>query len=132
MKSARRAPFVESLENRRFLSATVHPAILGPSAVEGNYVGTASYEGMTKEIKLSITSTSVTLTVVGVGSKTVKLTTKEFNAIRKGSIDESGNYDGYSYTVDGAFNSTGTRIDGTATVGTGSMAITGTAALRKV
>ena len=123
---------IESLESRRFLSATVHPAILGPSAVEGNYVGTATADGITKEVKLTITATKATLTVVGVGTKSVSLTSKEFNAIRKGSIDESGTYDGYKITVDGTFNSTGTKITGTASVESGVMTIDGSAVLRKV
>jgi hypothetical protein len=124
--------FIESLESRRFLSATVHPALLAPSAVEGTYVGTVTTDGLTKEVKVSISSTSVAVTIVGEGSHTAKLTTKEFDAIRKGSIDESNTYKGYTYTIVGAFNSTGTKIDGSASVAHGSLKISGTADLHKV
>jgi hypothetical protein len=134
MKSRKTAskPFVESLESRRFLSATVHPSLLGPSAVEGTYVGTVTADGITKEVKLTITSTAATLTVVGEGTRREKLTTREFDAIRKGSVDESGSYKGYTYKIDGAFNSTGTKINGTLSVSSSLLSVSGSASLHKV
>jgi hypothetical protein len=104
---------VESLEARQFLSTT----ILGPSAVEGTYKGDAvsSSDDHSTELKLTITSTSATLTAVGVGSDKIALTAKQFKKLREGTFVFSGKIGVHVVTFDGSVTDKGERIAGTYT-----------------
>ena len=125
-RDSRPAAMVEALENRQFLSTSV----LGPSAVEGSYKGDAIYSGGEKEIKLSVTASSESLTVVGIGSKTLTLSSKAFKKLREGTFAWSGTIDGVTLKLTGSVIDKGLRIDGTFSA-TGKATGTGTFAVKK-
>jgi len=128
MAAARRrsTAVIEALEGRQLLTA-----ILGPSAVEGKYVGDAIYSGVTREVKLTLTSTSETLTVVGIGSETISESSKQFKKLREGSFSFSGEAEGVKLSFVGSVTSSGKRISGTFDT-TGKETLSGTFALRKI
>jgi hypothetical protein len=117
---------IEALEGRQLFTA-----ILGPSAVEGKYVGDAVYSGVTREVKLTLTSTSETLTVVGIGSETVSESSKQFKKLREGSFSFSGKDDGVTLNFEGSVADSGKRISGDFDT-TGKETLSGTFALRKI
>jgi hypothetical protein len=118
--------FIESLENRQLMSTT----LLSPSAVEGNYVGTASY-GSTVEVKLAITSTTETLTVVGIGTIRTSISSKAFKKLREGHFSFDGSYAGKETLVlTGTVTSKGAKISGNF-VASGKEALSGTFVVKK-
>ena len=117
---------IEALEGRQFLSAS----ILGPSAVEGHYKGDAIYTGGSKELKLTITSDSESLTVTGLVTKTVTLSSKGFKKLREGSFYLSGEVEGVKFIFEGSVADKGLRISGTF-VDTGKLDLSGTFILKK-
>jgi hypothetical protein len=132
--SATASAAIASLADTR--AVTVAPKILGPSAVEGTYHGDASIDDAgsttTLQIKIIITPTSITLYATGYGKKTVALTTKEFNAIRKGTFNLSTTIDHEPLSFTGAITDSGDRIAGSFSAGSGSSAITGSFVLKKL
>ena len=117
--------FIESLENRQLMST-----VLAPSAVEGTYAGTASY-GSTVEVKIAITSTKETLTVVGIGTIRTSISSKTFKKLREGHFSFDGTFAGKEKLVlTGTVTSKGARISGEF-VGSGKESLTGTFIVKK-
>ena len=122
--------FVEALERRQFLSASVASAVapalvssvapqlvkLGPSKVEGTYKGTITgADGATYETKLVLTATSARLTVEGLGTYASSLSAKQFLKIREGTFSVAFKYvSGLkgSVTLTGKVTDSGLRISG--------------------
>jgi hypothetical protein len=127
MAAARRrsTAVIEALEGRQLFTA-----ILGPSAVEGVYKGDADYSGVTREIKLTITSTSETLTVVGIGTEKVSESSKLFKKLREGTFSYEGKADGVTLKLNGTVTKSGARISGDFSA-TGADILSGTFILKK-
>jgi hypothetical protein len=147
----RNHPMLEPLESRQLFSVsplaataisaltpatTVAPKLLGPSAVEGEYHGEIyiNTRGSTAadQIKVNITSTSITLYAVGYGKSTRPLTAKEFDAIRKGTFTLNRTIDGEAVTFTGIVTDSGDRISGSFTAGSGADRLSGTFVVKKV
>jgi hypothetical protein len=112
----------ERLEDRQLFSA-----ILGPSAVEGDYKGVVTAKsGQTVEVKLILTSTSAEAEY-GDKKDKIGLTAKEFEEIRKGTFDYTFTVSGTTVTLDGTVTDSGKRISGSAKAGS----TTGTFVLEK-
>jgi hypothetical protein len=150
-------PSIEFLESRQFLCgsavagttaapvaasesilriASVTAKILGPSAVEGNYHGDAylSVGGSTTTVplKVTITSTSITLRATGYGKVSHALTAKQFIELRKGNFKLDATIDGDALTFTGTVTNAGDRIAGSFSAGTDTTKITGTFVVKKV
>jgi hypothetical protein len=136
---------IESLEGRRLFSAAVvsaasarvaspaeivKPAILGPSAVEGTYKGTATGDGTVLGLKLVVTAKVATLTIEGYGSDAVALSASAFKKLRDGTFSYDGKIKGYTVKLSGKVTDSGLRISGTGSV-TGSSTISGVFSLKK-
>jgi len=127
VKISRRLPIhLEPLEARSLCSASP----LSPSAVEGTFRGDLAYNGITRDLKLSVSSSSGTLIVVGIGSKTISLSPLQFHRLRDGNFTYTGKIDGETLSFSGSLSSTGDLITGAFT-GSGRIAIDGTFSLTK-
>ena len=126
MKPQSAYALVEPLEARSLCSASP----LSPSAVEGTFRGDLAYNGITRDLKLSVSSSSGTLTVVGIGSKTISLSPLQFHRLRDGNFTYTGKIDGETLSFSGSLSSTGDLITGAFT-GSGRIAIDGTFSLTK-
>ena len=118
---------IEALEARSLRSASP----LSPSAVEGTYRGELSYGGTTRELKLSVSSTSETLTVVGIGAEKIALSPHQFHRLLDGSFTYNGKIAGESLSLTGSLSSSNGLITGTVT-GSGRVVIEGTFSLEKI
>jgi hypothetical protein len=145
MSNASPCVVIEALEGRRLLSASlasaaalpehvlpaVKAAILGPSAVEGNYKGDAVANGSTvEEIKLKITSTSIELFIVGYGDGTVHISAATLKKLREGTFKLSLTVKQLSVSLSGTVTKAGERISGDFSV-SGKATATGTFSLKK-
>jgi hypothetical protein len=126
MKSLSAYFLIEPLEARSLCSASP----LSPSAVEGTYRGDLAYSGITRQLKLSVSSTAATLTVGSIGSETISLSALDFHRLRDGNFSYTGKIDGETLSFSGSLSSTGGLITGTFT-GSGRIAIDGTFSLTK-
>ena len=118
--------FVEAMESRRLLSAT-----LSPSAVEGTYNGTATdTAGATVELKLVVSATKETLTIVGYGSETEKLSAATFKKLRTGKFSYSDEVKSIKVNISGTIKDAGKEITGSGTL-KGKTTVSGTFILKK-
>ena len=145
MSNASRTVMVEALEGRRLLSASVasagtvtehlspavKAALLGPSAVEGNYKGAAVANGTTvEEIKVKITATSIELFIVGYGDGRVHISAATFKKLREGTFKVSVTVKQLHASLSGTVTKAGKRISGDFSV-SGKATATGTFLLKK-
>ena len=101
---------IESLEYRQLLSAT----LFKPGQVEGTYKGdsVSSDDGTRTVVKVTITSTSETIDVTGIGSRKVTLTAQQFKKLREGEFAFSGKVGAYSFEIEGSFTHHAVHITG--------------------
>jgi hypothetical protein len=141
-----RTVMIESLEDRRLFSGTVvtaslgaivspaavvKPAILGPSAVEGTYRGTATDGSHTLVLKLVVTSTRETLTITGAGTRALTLSASAFKKLRNGSFSFDGKVGSVTAKLSGKVTDSGLRISGSGTLSDSNGTASGTFSLKK-
>jgi hypothetical protein len=127
VKIKRRLPLhIEPLESRTFRSV----APLSASAVEGSYAGSISYRGTSRALELAVTSTSESLTEVGLTSRgsrhseQIAISSLQFHRLRDKVFVYSGTIDGEHFSFSGSVSCAGDLITGTFT-GSGRIAISG-------
>ena len=117
---------LEALEGRRLMSAT-----LAPSAVEGNYSGTATdTAGSTIALKLTVSATKETLTIVGYGSESVSLSASAFKKLRQGTFSYSGKIKAITVNISGKVKEGGKELTGSGKL-KGKTTVSGTFVLTK-
>ena len=117
---------VEPMESRRLLSAT-----LGPSAVEGTYSGTATdTAGAVIELKLTVTATKETLTIVGYGSQSETISAATFKKLRQGKFSYVDTVKSIKVNISGTVKESGKEITGSGTL-KGKTTVSGTFLLKK-
>ena len=109
-KSAvRSTSFIETLEQRQLLSATV----LSPAAVEGDYKGSVvTSSGESVPVKVIVTKTKADLIVNGSVTLSESLTSAHLVALRHGTFDVTFKLSGESVTCTGKELSGGKKISG--------------------
>ena len=123
---SRNSVMIESLEDRRLLSA----AVLGPSAVEGTYKGSATGDGSSLVLKLVISARKETLTIEGYGSGAVKLSASAFKKLREGKFSYDGKVKSLTVKISGKVTDSGLRISGSGTISS-KTTVSGTFLLKK-
>jgi hypothetical protein len=127
-KVGRRLPIhVEPLEARTFRSAAPYSA----SAVEGSYAGSINFGSTSRTVELAVTSSSETLTVVGLTSRAsrhseqIAISSLQFHRLRDRIFAYTSTIEGEDLSFSGSVSCAGDLITGTFT-GSGKLAISGT------
>lgn len=119
--------FIEALEDRRLMSST----LLSASAVEGSYKGSLVVGGVSHAIKVTITASKITATLVGVVSGSEKLSATALKKLRTGVFSFTDTEKGTTVTLSGKYTSGGLRISGSFSAKTGTTKTPGTFTLKK-